>query len=429
MKKELSGAYEKVVKSVEERRGEITDLLRSLVSTPSVAGSEKEAQEIIINKLKELNLSVDVFEPKLDELKAHPAYTSMKSEEGYEGRPNVVGTLRGSGGGRSIILNGHVDTIPFGEVERWSTHPLSAEIENGKLYGRGACDMKGGVASMIMAVKCVAESGIELKGDVIVQSVIAEEQGGAGTLACLLRGYRADAAVITEPTSLEIQPAQVGAMYGTITVYGKPAHSGWSYEGVSALEKSIKIHDALVDFERERLRSLHHPLAERYPIPPCTLNIGILNAGDYFGKVPEKATMKFRIGVMPGEDYRSVREDIRRLITVLALKDDWMKDHPPEIDWTGFPSLWEPTEIDPSHPIVSTLKEAFKDATGREATLGVMPAGTDMRLFTIYADIPTLLCGPGDPKMAHQFDEYISVEEVITATKVYALTALRWCGV
>jgi len=424
---ELKNLSSEVIKNIDEKRNEIIDFLKSLVSMPSVSGSEGEAQEFIGNALAELSISVDKFEPTYYDLKAHPAYSTLEQDESYEGRPNVVGTLRGSGGGRSLILNAHVDTIPLGDIDRWKMHPLSAEIEDGKLYGRGSCDMKGALASMIMAVKCLIDSGIKLRGDVVIQSVVAEESsGGGGTLACILGGYKADAVVVGEPTSLEIQPAEMGVMWGTITVCGKPAHPSWRYEGVSALEKSIKIHDALVEFERERLRSLHHPIADRrHSLPPCFLNIGVLNAGEWHSKVPETGTIKFRVGIMPGEDYRSVRDDISRVVAVLALRDDWMKDHPPRIDWRA---LWEPTEIDASHPLVSTLQEVCREVTEREAALGIMPGASDLRLLTIYAGIPGLVFGPGDLKMAHQIDEYISVEEVITATKIYALMLLKWCG-
>jgi acetylornithine deacetylase len=177
---------------------------------PSTQGNEREAQLLVAGKLSEMNLTVEVWEPEGETLTAHPFFCSTRDR--FNGSPNVVGVMQGSGGGRSIILNGHIDVVPAGDPGQWEGDPFSGEMKDGKLYGRGATDMKGGTVSLLLAIQAIRELNIRLKGDVIFQSVVEEESGGAGTLAAILQGYKADAALIPEPTNMRIFPKQQGSM-------------------------------------------------------------------------------------------------------------------------------------------------------------------------------------------------------------------------
>lgn len=221
---------------IEDHREEGTNLLQKMVQAPSTQGNEAGAQAIVAQKLQEMGLQIDSWEPDGGELKKHSYFYSPRSE--FSNSPNVVGIMKGTGGGRSIILNGHIDVVPDGDRDQWDDDPYSGAIKNGRMFGRGVTDMKGGNVSLILAMQALKENGIQLKGDVIFQSVIEEESGGAGTLAAVLRGYKADAALIPEPTNMRIFPKQQGSMWFRIHVKGRSAHGGTRYEGVSAIEKA-----------------------------------------------------------------------------------------------------------------------------------------------------------------------------------------------
>jgi acetylornithine deacetylase len=334
--------------------------------------------------------------------------------------------LKGVGGGKSLILNGHSDVVsPNGQ--KWIHGPWSAKIENGKMYGRGVCDMKAGLTSIIMALECIQEAGLEPLGDVIIESVVGEETGGNGTLACIMKGYKADAGIVAEPTNMEIHVAQAGALWFKVTCWGKAAHGAFRQEGVSALEKAIKIHDALLGLEARRLKMVHHKLfEEKYEILPIAINIGILHAGKWFTAVPDEAVFEGRIGLLPGENYKEIEDVFEGVIKEVAVKDDWMKKHPPKVEWLG---KWEPAEISIKHPIVDVLSSAYYELAYRKATISGTPGGTDMRLLTIYGETPSLLFGPGSISQCHTVDEFVDVEDLIAATKVIAYAITKWCGV
>jgi acetylornithine deacetylase len=245
--------------------------LQKMIQQPSIQGNEKGVQSIVIEKLKQLQLEVDVWDPKFEELEKHPYF--IASRQSYEGSPNVVGVLRGQGGGKSIILNGHIDVVPEGDITKWSQSPFSGHIENNKMYGRGTTDMKGGNVSLLLAMEAIINSGIKLKGDVIFESVIEEETGGVGTLATLVRGYQADAAIIPEPTNMKLFIKQQGSMWFRVTVEGLSAHGGTRYEGVSAIDKAWKVYDAIMKLETKRNAAINDPLYKHISIP-LPINVG-----------------------------------------------------------------------------------------------------------------------------------------------------------
>jgi acetylornithine deacetylase len=426
---ELSDVKQRVLTKIDEEKESVIDLLKNIVKIPSVVGDEKSVQEFMAKKLGELGFTVDMWTPDYDELKTHPGFASPNTS--FENRPNVVGVLKGAGGGRSLILNGHMDVVSPYDESLWEHGPWSADIVDNRLYGRGSSDMKGGIAAMTMAVALIKKAGIQLKGDVIIESVIEEEAGGVGTLACVVRGYKADAALITEPTVVEeggipmVCPAQGGSMWFKVHVQGKSAHAGLRYEGVSAIEKSLKICNALWDLEKLRNEKLKHPLYQRYKIP-LPLNIGILNSGVWPSSVPEEATIQCRIGVAPGESIESVRTQVKTYIQKFAELDSWMVDHPPKVEFFG--GTWLPTELPLSHPFVKTVKQAYTDVFNQEPELAGTPWGADMGLLTHHGNIPGLIFGPGDMRVIHFPNEFIEIDKLIAATKVIALAILDWCG-
>jgi acetylornithine deacetylase len=254
-------------RAVDARRGDTVGLLQDLVRIPSVTGEEGAVQEVVERAFRERGLAVDRWEATPEEVA--PYLDHVGEQKSYLNRPNVVGVRSGRGEGRSILLNALVDTVAGGNPQAWSRDPFSGEIDGDLLYGRGSCDMKGGLVTHLTALDALADLGVELRGDVSVAATVGEENGGLGALSTVLRGYRAGAVLITEPTRLRLVPAQGGSLVYRLSVSGRSAHAAVRDEGVSALEKFLPIFNDLMKLEEERNATLYHPLYEhlrkRYP--------------------------------------------------------------------------------------------------------------------------------------------------------------------
>ena len=412
-----------IIDKVEENREQAVELLRQMIVIPSVTGDEAAIQDFVADYMRKIGLDVDIWETDWEELKKHPGYRPVA--RGYENRPNIVGTFKGSGGGRSLLLNGHTDVIPVGDGSGWTDDPWAANIRDGRIYGRGAADMKSGVASHILAIEYLKALGLTPKGDVYVNVVIDEEVSGHGTLDTVIRGYRADAGISGETSDLHIQPACIGRIWFEITVQGKPAGVQKRYEGISGIELGNKIVQAVQELEDERVATVTHPL---YPVAldslPCL--IGSFQAGSYPSSFPDSATLKGSIGTVPGEDHEGVKQSLVDKIAALAANDPWMKDHPPVVRFVGYDA--EASEIARDHPIVETLSRTYRGLMGEEAIISGRQGAADTRFLNKYADTPTVIFGPGSTSVMHANDEYVSIEDFITSIKVMALTIHDWCG-
>src|SRR6516165_9725228 len=236
-----------LVQKIDDSREKAISFLQQMIAIPSVTGDEAKIQKFLADYMTKIGLDVDLWETDWGALKKHPAYRPV--DRGYEGRPNIVATLKGSGGGRSLLLNGHTDVIPVGGGEGWSDNPWSATIKNGRIYGRGSADMKSGVASHIMAVESLLAAGLKAKGDVYINVVVDEEVSGHGTLDTAIRGYKADAGISGETSDLAVQPACIGRIWFEIEIHGKPAGIQKRYEGISGIELGNKIAKAVADLE------------------------------------------------------------------------------------------------------------------------------------------------------------------------------------
>jgi acetylornithine deacetylase len=422
---------------VEHKRNEIIELTRSLIRIPSVTGEERDCQNFVLDRLNRLGWKMDVWEPKISELKNHPAYSDVeKCEEvslrNYDGRPNVVATLQGSGGGKSLILNGHVDVVPPGSREMWSHDPWGAELENGRLYGRGAVDMKGGLAAIIAAAETICEASVSLKGNLIVESVVDEESGGNGTLSCLLRGYTGDAAILTEPSQLMIRNGIALASTGTnqyrIKVKGRSGHPSnlQLAEYVSAIDKASTILGAIKNFnsirQQERLR-LNPPLYRMFAVTNL-IGVGKVRAGEWFSMMPNLALIEGSMQCYPGENLEETKKKFTDYITSFANLDPWMRSNPPEIEFFGIHII--PTEIGTGEPIVTTVQDSARKIWKAEPMLMGLPGGSDLRIFTEYGKIPALLFGPGGGGL-HAVDEFVIANDVIDITKAIVSTICSWC--
>jgi acetylornithine deacetylase len=412
--------------ALDEQR--LIDALRDLLRTQSLTGQETIAQRWLGSHMRQLGLDVDLWTIDVASLQKHPHFPGMEVDRSTNEAIGLVGTWRKTGGGdrskdKRLLFNGHIDVVPEGDHANWTYNPWGAELVNGRVYGRGACDMKGGLMAALYAIKAIMDADIPINGSLMIQSVIGEEDGGIGTFASLLRGHAGDAAIVCEPTRLNLIPAQAGALTFTVRVRGKSAHASVRLEGVSALEKYLDIHKALIELERERNSEIEHPLLSKLDLP-YPLNIGRIQAGNWSSSVPEELVFEGRIGVAMGEDSESVRRQFEHTLKNLAVGDPWLRHHPLEIIWSG--GQFDSSEIPMDHYLVKLLEQCVRDLTGNLPEIEGAPYGSDLRLFVNMGGFPALLFGPGDVNVAHMPDEFVDVQEVILAARAYILAAIRY---
>lgn len=391
-----------------------------LIQIPSVTGNESDAQRYISKLMMGIGLQTDVWEIDIPEMRKHPDFSmGVDRKEGL----GVVGRLA-CGSGRSLILNGHIDVVSAGDESNWTHPPWGGTVESELLYGRGSVDMKGGLSCALHAVKAVVESGVDLGGDVFVESVVGEEDGGIGALATILRGYKADGAVVVEPTELKVAPAQAGSHCFRITVRGSSAHACVREEGVSALEKFMPIYEALMRLERRRNSAVDDPLYSRYRLP-IPLNLGVVKCGNWPSSVPEELVLEGRYGIGVDEDVASAHTVFIKAVADAVASDDWLRSHPPLVEWRG--GQFNPARTPTGHRLTTTVATAYRDVAGVVPVYEGVTYGSDMRHLVNVGNIPTVLFGPGDVRLCHRSDEHVPISDLVTATRTLALTILRFC--
>ena len=402
---------------------ELIEFARSLVRIPSVSGGEQAAQRAMAAKYESFGLETEIVPSDREEIESHPAFCDDAIP--FVDRLNVIGRWRGTGGGRSLLVNGHMDVVPPGDLAKWTRNPWGGEIEGDLMYGRGACDMKSGLASAAFAVRALQSIGVALRGDVLLESVIGEETGGVGSLTTIVRGYRADACIIVEPMNLRIAPVQTGALTFRITVHGKGAHACMKPHGVSAITEFLPIMTALEELNSDRHRRFQDALFDD-PQNVASLSVGTVRAGDWPSTVPDILVAEGRLGVFPNESTDEARAALVATVNAVASRRAWLSEHPPVVEWVEGQFETGATPLDA--PIIERLSCSHEAVLGVPPAVFGVPCGTDMRLFTRHAGIPTVLYGPGDVLNAHTADEFISLSQVVTCTKVLARTMLTWCG-
>lgn len=419
---------QKLLELIDGQRDHAVEFLRTLVTIPSVSGNEGPIQNHLNDYLEKMGLEIDMWDMDAEEIQKHPAAAVVT--ESYEGRPNIVATRKGKGGGRSLLLNGHTDVIPEGPRESWTDDPWSATIRDNRIYGRGSSDMKSGVSCQVLAVQYIEDAGIKLKGDVLVNLVVDEEISGHGTLDTVLRGYTADAAISGETSTLAVQPACIGRIWFQIQINGRKAGIQTRHEGVNAIDLGYKIKVAIDEHEKHRLGTVSHPL---YPDILTTLPclVGTIQSGTFPSAFPDTCLLQGSIATVPGEDHNGVKQAFLDHIAKAAADDPWMKDHPPEITFGNkFGGLdAEAADIPVEHPIVTTLVDTFKEVTGKDPEISGRQGAADTRFLINNGDTPTVIFGPGPTAVMHANDEYVNIDDYITAIKVYALSICDWCGV
>ena len=397
---------------------------QTLISIPSVTGSdaESDAQHWQASRLESLGFEVDLWKLDLDQLTAHPEFpgTEAARTEGY----GLVATI-GPAGTPALVLQGHIDVVPRGDLAKWvDGDPFSGRIAGGTVHGRGACDMKAGIAANLAVAQALARSGVRLERSFGLHSVVSEEDGGLGAFATMLRGHRADAAVITEPTSGDVVVANAGALTFRLQVDGKAAHGSTRHEGHSAFEAFLPVYAALQGLEGARNQQ-PDPLFVGNPLP-YPISVGTVRTGDWASSVPDVLVADGRLGVQLGEQPAGARAALERAVRDACSRDPWLRDHPVQISWPG--GQFASGRIAEDDPLIDEVGRAIADVEGRSAKRGAVPYGSDLRLYAGMGGIPTLHYGPGDVRFAHGPREQVSVAELLRTTRSLALLAVRRCG-
>ena len=411
----------RLLAAVDDWREAMLDLLARLVRTPSVTGSDAEhqAQAELADLLQAEGLEVDHWRIDLDALRREPDFPGAEAPRGEAW--GLVARLPGSGGGRSLMLNGHVDVVPPGHG--WHGEPFAGQVRGGQLHGRGACDMKAGLVATIWAVHALRHSGLLLAGNVLFASVVSEEDGGLGTFATLRRGWRADACVIPEPTSLDLVPATAGALTFRLVVAGRAAHASRRTEGVSALDKFAPVLAALARLEEQRNAEVD-PLSARWR-PAYALSIGTVHAGEWASTVPDRLVAEGRLGVALDEPVAAARAQLEQAVADVCAADAWLRDHPVAVQWSG--GQLAPGRLPAGSDLLERLRVAHAAAGGGAQQVWAAPYGSDLRLLA-QAGVPTLHYGPGDARLAHAPDESVPLPEFAMTARTLALLALDLCG-
>jgi acetylornithine deacetylase len=424
---------QEVLQVIDERREQVIETLQTLLRFPTVTPglntrAEGDAyirfQQYMQKRLESLDFEIDTWEIDASRLETFWG-SGVDPDRDLSNMPVVVGTRKGRGEGRSLLLNGHYDVVPPGELSNWTYRPFEGRVVENRIYGRGSSDMKGGITAVLEALQCIELAGISLNGDVLVQSVPDEEGSTMGTLACCQRGYRAQAAIVPEPTGMNVQLALRGGASGKITVYGRAGHADqtqphWRDGGaVNAITKSVKIIQALEELTKE-WRS--RPDKKHKFLDPDIVIPTLINGGEWFVMYPERVEIDFTSDFIPGTT--DLWQELEDKIKKAAATDPWMRAHPPQLEPTD--TLLYGAEVEEDEPIVQTTL-----AAARDLGLDPHPIGsgglTDAVHLINYAKVATVSIGPSG-KSAHMVNEFINIDELIQLTKVLALAILRWCG-
>jgi len=418
-----------ILHAVDELFDQQTEFLAELVRYPSLRGKESPAQVFVADVLAERGFEVDSWNLDVDEISAMPGFSPIHAT--YDNAVNVVGTLRShTRRGKSLILNGHIDVVPPGPLEMWTHDPFTPTIDGGWMYGRGVGDMKAGLTTNLYALEALRTLGKRPAADIFYQSVVEEECTGNGALACLHRGYRADAALISEPFSESLVTAQVGVLWFQVRLKGRPTHVAYAGSGANAIEAAIPLIAALHEMEHDLNTEArrHHAFADQEHA--LVLNIGKIHGGDWASSVPAWCTFDVRMGLFPGQSIDALRAHIESVIHDAARMHPFLADNAPEIVYDGFAAEGYAL-IDDTTPNAANaqnlLESAHRTATGQPLQSTAITATTDARFFGLYADTPALVYGPHAEEI-HGFDERVDLESVRRVTHATALFIASWCG-
>jgi acetylornithine deacetylase len=420
-----SSLEQRVLEAVDDLEPAYRELLQALVRIPSPVGEEGAAQALVSRRLREIGLEVDSFDIDADALQALAAFN--RSPRNYAGRPCVVGRRRGTGGGRSLLLNAHVDTVPVEAPDEWSHPPFGAVIEGGRLYGRGACDDKAGVVECLLVADAIRAAGIELAGDLIVASVVEDESTGNGSLACVERGYTADGVIIVDGTWPErFIVSHMGHVSFRIALRGRPGHA--TSGGPNPIAAIGLVVGALRDLVERRNAAQTHRWATSGR--SHFLNLGSVRGGVWPGSVPAECVLEGQFGFPPPGSCSQATDDLRDALAAVARREDWPLAEAPSIEFVG---LETPPEVgDPANPIARLVIATAERLRGATVLESVIVGHCDLRHYTRARSRPTsaaCLYGPGGGRNVHGSDEYFELAHLPLVAGNLACVALEWCGV
>jgi acetylornithine deacetylase len=391
--------------------------LKALVGIPSVGGSVAEVaiQRWCAKRLAALGGQVDLWDLDL----AH-----LRAADGYPGEEVVRKTAMGcaatfGAGAVRLIFAGHTDVVPAGDVRTWSADPWRLRRAGDRFAGRGACDMKGGLAAIFGALAALGDVAGEVPS-VAVHCVIGEEDGGLGTFGTLERGHGGDACVLAEPTERRAVTANAGSLTFHLEVPGQAAHGSVRTQGVSALDAATPVFAALRDLETRRNRDVD-PVVSHLDVA-YPLSIGVVRAGDWASTVPDLLIAEGRYGVRIGESVEHARAELQAAVAEASAGDPWLSVHPARVSWPG--GVFAPGRLAADDPLLLAVQSSCADAAGWAPASTGAPYGSDLRLYA-NAGIPTLQLGPGDVAAAHSADEYVPLADLVDCARSYAVLALR----
>lgn len=432
MKEEVKN---KIYEAVESLKDELVKTVSDLVQIKSVtpefgyepektSGGERKVSEYLKSLMDKEGIETDIFEA-----------------EGFSGRASLVGVYKGTGEGKSLMFNGHIDVVPPGDIEQWNGEdPFSGRIDDEYIHGRGSVDMKGGNAAALFALKALLKAGYKPKGDIVFQNAVGEEckVTEAGTGACLEHGPLADAAIVCEPTStdaipFEINTAQPGVFEMKWSVKGKSCHAARRGEvirdgglgeeaGVDAIEKGMIIYNAVKDLERKWGQTKKHKL---YKPGYFCINCATIDAGVGRSLVSDNIEMSYSLFYPPQETPESIKNEIEAHIKNACLNDDWLVKNPPKVEWIF---NWPSFDIAQEEEICKLAQKAVRTVVPAGGELTGMFAVSDAS-FIAEKNIPVIILGPGEGKYAHVAGEKIAISQLVEAAKIYALIIAQWCGI
>jgi acetylornithine deacetylase len=395
------------------------------VAIPSTRGAEAPCQDMMGDLLRRRGYEVDDWPIDLDALKDLRGFGPI--EHDFTRARTVVGTYRPSNNaGKSLILQGHCDVVPAGPLEMWETPPFSPVIRDGRMFGRGALDMKSGTIGALYALDAIKAAGFTPTGRIHFQSVIEEESTGVGALSTLQRGYRADACFIPEPTGGKMVRSQVGVIWFRLKVCGHPVHVSHAGSGANAIMAAYHLIEALQKLERdwnERAKADRHFKTLTHPI---NFNPGIIKGGDWASSVPAWCDVDCRIAVLPGWSISDCQQEILACVSAAARDHRFLSNNPPEVEWSGF--LSEGYELTESADAEAAFGRAFDAVYGGGVEDLAFTALTDTRFYGLNYNIPSLCFGASGAAM-HGFNEYVDLDSLRKSTKATALFIAEWCGI
>ncbi|QCK86899.1 ArgE/DapE family deacylase [Phreatobacter aquaticus] len=414
----------KILKAVDDGFEAQIEYTKTLVRYPSRRGEEHAVQDFIFQEMRRRGLTMERFAMDEEAIKRHPGGSPFSDT--HSKAPIVVGIHRPKAEtGRSLIMQGHIDVVPEGPEAMWTSPPYEPRIDGDWFYGRGAGDMKAGHGSMLAVLDAFKAIGMQPASTIYVQSVVEEESTGNGALQCHLRGYKADAAIIPEPSGGKVTRANVGVVWFQIDVAGFPVHVREAGNGQNAIEAAFGVIRKLRELEAQWNEKAKDDAWFKDQAHPINLNVGKIKGGDWASSVPAWCTVDCRIAIYPGEKPETMMRAIEDAVARATREDRFLANNPPRVTWNGFTT--EGYVLEPGSEAEAVLARAHERATGETLLPQLIPAYLDGRVYALFDKIPTLNYGPYC-ELSHGFDERFSIASLKKSTGAMALFVAEWCG-